>query len=448
MFNFAVFFMRENKQILHLAVPNIISNITVPLLGMADLAMMGHLATKEHLGAIALGTTIFNMIYMVFVFLRMSTSGFSAQSFGGKRQTESILVLGRALLVSVISAFFILVLQVPLESLSFYILESSQSVEEYTRSYFRIRIWAAPATISIFAFSGWFIGMQNARIPMIIAIAINIINILLNFVFVYYFGMASNGVALGTVIAQYSGLTMAFVFLIKKYRNLLPLWRLKPMFEVNALIMFLKVNSDIFLRTIVLITSLSFFTAVSARMGDTVLAVNSILFQYFLLFSYFLDGFAYAAEALAGKYYGAGDMDKLKRIVKKLFIWGFAIALFFTSLYIGGNSWILQLLTDQEEIITRAAPYLFWVACIPLVTFSAFLWDGIYIGVTASGPMRNAMLLSALLVYFPSWYFLFPLMGNHGLWLALMLFMLARSLSLFFMAGRHVFGAHKWTRVN
>ncbi len=431
--------MRAHKQILNLAVPNIISNITVPLLGMADLAMMGHLATKEHLGAIALGTTIFNMIYMVFVFLRMSTSGFAAQSIGGGNPTESILILGRALLVSFSAAFVILILQVPLERLSFYILEASHSVEEYTRSYYRIRIWAAPATIAIFALNGWFIGMQNARIPMTIAIFINLVNILLNFVFVYYLGMDSNGVALGTVISQYAGLIMAMVFLFRRYGALLSLWSWKPMFEVDALFLFLKVNSHIFIRTIVLITSLSFFTAMSARMGDTVLAVNSILFQYFLLYSYFLDGFAYAAEALAGKYYGARQLGKLREIVKQLFVWGLGIALFFTLLYTGGNSWILRLLTGQEEVISRAGPYLFWVACIPLITFPAFLWDGIYIGVTASAPMRNAMFFSAALVYFPAYYLLHPLMGNHGLWLALMLFMLARSLSLSLMARRHIF---------
>lgn len=431
--------MKLDKQILNLAIPNIVSNITVPLLGMADLALMGHLASKEHIGAIALGTTIFNMVYMVFGFLRMGTSGFTAQAYGAREDNLSILTLSRALFVALSAAFLILILQFPIEKLSFWILDASKDVESLSRSYFYIRIWAAPATISIYAFNGWFIGMQNARIPMIIAITINILNILLNFLFVYSFGMSSDGVALGTVIAQYLGFSMAVYFLVKKYSHLLPLWKWKEMLQLKAFKLFLKVNGDIFIRTILLISSLSFFTAVSAQISDTVLAVNSILFQYFLLFSYFIDGFAYAAEALVGKYVGAKQPDVLKKTVKRLFVWGVIIATPFTLAYVFGNDWILRLLTTQQMVIENASPYLFWVGLIPFITFPAFLWDGIFIGATASKPMRNTMILSALLVYLPAYYILSPLMGNHGLWLALMLFMVARGVSLTFFAKANVF---------
>ena len=275
--------MKLDKQILNLAIPNIVSNITVPLLGMADLALMGHLASKEHIGAIALGTTIFNMVYMVFGFLRMGTSGFTAQAYGAREDNLSILTLSRALFVALSAAFLILILQFPIEKLSFWILDASKDVESLSRSYFYIRIWAAPATISIYAFNGWFIGMQNARIPMIIAITINILNILLNFLFVYSFGMSSDGVALGTVIAQYLGFSMAVYFLVKKYSHLLPLWKWKEMLQLKAFKLFLKVNGDIFIRTILLISSLSFFTAVSAQISDTLL----IPF-YFSIFCCFL----------------------------------------------------------------------------------------------------------------------------------------------------------------
>ncbi|MFO8054147.1 MAG: MATE family efflux transporter [Bacteroidales bacterium] len=433
--------MRTDRQILDLALPNIVSNITVPLLGMADLALMGHLASKEHIGAIALGTTIFNMLYMVFVFLRMGTSGFTAQAYGAKQNTESILTLGRGLFVALSAAMLILLMQSPIEHLSFYILEASQHVEELSRSYFAIRVWAAPATISIYVFNGWFIGMQNARIPMMMAITINVVNIGLNIIFVYFLNMSSDGVALGTVIAQYTGLAMALFFLFRKFSHILPLWSWKPMMQLSAIKRFVKVNSDIFIRTIVLISSLSFFTAISAQAGDTILAVNSILLQYFLLFSYFLDGFAYAAEALAGKYFGAGQRYKLRHVVRRLFLWGFIIAVPFTLLYIFGNSLILKLLTDQTEVVESAAPYLFWVAFIPLITFPAFLWDGIYIGVTASRPMRNTMIIASLLVYLPVFYSLRPLIGNHGLWLALLLFMAARGILLGTMAKQKIYNA-------
>ncbi|MFO8088015.1 MAG: MATE family efflux transporter [Bacteroidales bacterium] len=431
--------MQLNRQIVNLAVPNIISNITVPMLGMADLALMGHLASKEHIGAIALGTTIFNMIYMVFGFLRMGTSGFTAQAFGAQNKSDSILTLSRALFVAVIAAFLILVLQYPIERFSFWVLDASPKVEELTRSYFYIRIWAAPATISIYAFNGWFIGMQNARIPMMIAIFINALNIILNFIFVYYFQMSSNGVALGTVIAQYSGLLIAVFFLMKKYSAFLGFWKWKAMMQLQALKLFLKVNGDIFIRTLLLISSLSFFTAISAQISDTVLAVNSILFQYFLLFSYFIDGFAYAAEALVGKYTGARQSAMLKKLVRRLFLWGMAMATPFTVVYIFGNDWILRLLTDQQQVIDNASPYLFWVAFIPFVTFPAFLWDGIFIGATASKPMRNTMVVAVILIYLPAWFLLSPSLGNHGLWLALLLFMAARGISLSLFAPHYIF---------
>lgn len=435
--------MKLDKQILNLAVPNIISNITVPMLGMADLALMGHLASKEHIGAIALGTTIFNMIYMVFGFLRMGTSGFTAQAFGAQKKSDSILTLFRALFVAVAAALLILILQYPIERFSFWLLDASPKVEELTRSYFYIRIWAAPATISIYAFNGWFIGMQNARIPMMIAIIINALNIIMNFIFVYYFNMSSDGVALGTVIAQYAGLLMAVFFLIKKYSALLGLWKWKAMIQIEALKLFLKVNGDIFVRTLLLISSLSFFTAMSAQISDTVLAVNSILFQYFLLFSYFIDGFAYAAEALVGKFTGARQSVMLKKTVRRLFLWGLAMAASFTAVYIFGNDWILRLLTDQQQVIDNASPYLFWVALIPFVSFPAFLWDGIFIGATASKPMRNTMILAVLLVYLPAWFFLSPSLGNHGLWMALLLFMAARGITLTFFAPRNVFSMNR-----
>lgn len=213
--------------------------------------------------------------------------------------------------------------------------------------------------------------------------------------------------------------------------------------QLSAFRLFLRVNGDIFIRTILLISSLSFFTAISAEISDTVLAVNSILFQYFLLFSYFIDGFAYAAEALVGKFTGARELQQLKKTIRQLFFWGLGLSIPFTAAYLFGDNLILRILKDKQEVIQNAQPYLFWVALIPLITFPAFLWDGIFIGATASRPMRNTMIVASLLVYLPAYYLLSPSMGNHGLWLALMLFMIARGISLTVFAPANIYKVSK-----
>ncbi|HEY9114666.1 MAG TPA: MATE family efflux transporter [Bacteroidales bacterium] len=423
-----------NRQILHLSIPNIITNITVPLLGLVDMAMMGHLGDPVYIGAVALGVTIFNVIYSSFAFLRMGTSGFTAQAFGANSKIDISLILYRSLLVGFLLALLLILLQYPIQWAAFHLLDGSEEVKLLAKEYFFIRIFAAPATLGLYALYGWYLGLQNARIPMVIAITVNIVNIGLNFFFIYYLKMNSNGVALSSVFAQYTGLLLALFFLLKKYRDFLQPIKMAIVLKTQELKRFFRVNSDIFIRTLLLILVLAFFTSRSARMGDDILAVNSLLFQFFFIFSYFADGFAFAGEALTGKVKGAGDMGSLRETVKYLFYWGWGASLLFMLAFIVGIQPLMHLMTDNQELIHLSYDYRFWIFLLPLTSGAAFIWDGIYIGVTASKAMRNTMIVASLVVFLPAYFLTYQSMGNHSLWLALNLFMLSRGLLMWGMA--------------
>jgi MATE family, multidrug efflux pump len=434
-----------NKRILDLAVPNIISNISIPLLGIVDMALMGHLESDAYIGAIALGSLIFNFIYWSLGFLRMGTSGFTAQARGKRDLQETILVFSRAAFIALVMSVLLLLLQIPIEKLSFLVLKGETRVEELALTYFRIRIWAAPAVLGQFALLGFFLGMQNARLPMIVLVSTNVINIICNYTFVMKLGMDSDGVALGTVIAQYSGLLIASFFFRKYFGRLFKYWSLQGTIQWDKLKHFLLVNSDIFIRTMCLVVVFSIFTARSANVDmhnegeNTILAVNSILMQFFMFFSFLIDGFAHASEALTGKFIGARDRSSLERSIRLLFLWGGGISLLFTLIYLLGGDAIFKMLTNNPEVIANAKPYFFWVVMVPMVSFTAFLWDGIFIGATAGPEMRNAMLISTLLIFFPAYFLAGKYLGNHGLWLAFMLFMIARGISMQLMAKKAVY---------
>ncbi len=414
-----------NKRVLNLAVPNIISNLSVPLLGLADLALMGHLGSLQDLGAIALGGMIFNFIYWLFGFLRMGTTGFTAQSLGKRDLKQVVMHLSKAMLAAIVSASLLLLLQTPIARLSFLVVDGSAEVEALTNVYFSIRIWAAPATISLYALTGWFIGMQNTRIPMIITIVVNILNIGFNFLFIIVFDMRSDGVALGTVLAQYCGLFLALFFLFRYYGKLKKHFTTKGILQLRE---FFKVNGNLFIRTLLLIVALSFFTITSAEQSDTILAVNTLLLQFFTIFSYFLDGFAYSAEALTGKLLGSSDYKRLKQMIRIIFSWAAGLSIAFSLIYLAGHGLLLRALTNKADVIAAASPYLPWIILVPLVTFPAFIWDGVYIGATASKQMRNVMIIATLGFFFPVYYLSHNMIGNHGLWLAFILMMGVRSI--------------------
>ena len=439
-----------NKRILGLALPNIITNITVPLLGMVDMAIVGHLSST-HIGAITIGTSIFNLIYWNFGFLRMGTSGFTAQAFGAHRWDEAVKILIRACAIALAIALLLIVLQWPVSRLALVIFEGGQEVLRLALVYFFIRIWAAPATLGLYAIKGWFIGMQDSRTPMWIAIFLNCVNIATSLLFVLVLHWDIAGVALGTVIANYSGLALALFFLRRKFHRDQHLSILTSQFSIlnsqfsilkdalrwKEMRRFFKVNGDIFLRTVCLSAVFTFITAASGRIGDQVLAIDALLLQFFTLFSYIMDGFAYAGESLVGRYIGARQLRNLRSAVRLLLLWGLVLTAVFTLLYALFSQQFLHLFTSDQTLIAAAGDYLFWVLVTPLCGFAAFLFDGIFIGATASRTMRNAMFIATaafFLLYFglktavnEQWT-LTTHTWNNILWLSFMVYLTLRGL--------------------
>ncbi len=417
-----------HSDIMRLAIPNVLTNLTVPLLGMVDMHLMGYQNSELFMGAVALGSVIFNIVYWGFAFLRMSTSGMAAQAFGRDKTVDMAMVLFRGMAIVFIGVCVLLVTQSGILKLSLSLLDGSSEVKHLASQYFYIRIWSAPAAIALMVINGWFLGMQNAWYPMLIAVVINGVNILTSFFLVKYMGMKVEGVALGSVVAEYVGLVLAGLLFLKKYANVLTFFSLKELFRWHALTEFLNVSGDIFVRTMCVIVVFTFFTSQSAGTSNVILAANSALLQFLFLFAYFLDGFAYAAEALVGKYVGGRNVSMLSRTVKALFLWGVSMAFLFTMMFWIGGDWLLKVFTNQQDVIAEGRRYLSWLIILPLTGFASFIWDGIYIGATASKLMRNTMLL-ATLFFFLLFFSLRDQLGNHALWLAMNVFMLARGLS-------------------
>ncbi len=416
-----------SQRILHIAIPSIISNITVPLLGLIDVTIVGHLGSASYIGAIAVGGMLFNMIYWIFGFLRMGTSGLTAQAYGAHDLKEVTRILLRSTGISLMLALALLILQYPIRLIAFELIDTSAEVQQLATLYFHICIWGAPATLGLYSFSGWFIGMQNSRFPMFIAITQNIVNIVASLLFVFVFGMKVEGVALGTLIAQYAGLFMAYLLWLRYYRPLRKYISRKQLFTHDAMKRLFQVNRDIFLRTLCLVTVTVFFTSTGAAFGDVVLAVNTLLMQLFTLFSYIMDGFAYAGEALTGKYIGAGNRQELQRTIRHLFGWGIALSLAFTLLYGIGGKEFLGLLTNEQSVISASGDYFYWVLAIPLAGFAAFLLDGICIGATSTHIMLKAMVVASG-SFFLIYYSLHNVLHNHALWLGFIVYLALRGI--------------------
>ncbi|MDI9539201.1 MATE family efflux transporter [Xiashengella succiniciproducens] len=419
-----------NKEILRLAIPNVLTNITIPLLGMVDVYLMGHLESIHYLGGVALGSALFNFLYWAFAFLRMSISGLAAQSYGRVDNEEMAIVMQRGALIAAAGSLLLITFQMPLADLGLSILEGSPEVKDQARRYFAIRIWDAPASIMLFVFYGWYLGMQNSVYPMVIALTVNIVNIILSFVLVRLFGMDVDGVALGSVLAQYVGLILALILFFKKYRWIIPYFTRKLSILLTNMSNFLSVSTNIFIRTLFVILVFTFFTSKSAGIGDITLAANSVLLQYMLLFSYFLDGYGYAAEALIGKLFGARNRQKLSYSVHMLLRWGLGFAIVFSAAYLILGETLLSLFTRQTEIIETGKQYLLWVVMMPLVSFLTYIFDGVFIGIGGSVQMRRSVVIAAVFFFFLPFYILFPYLGNHAMWLSMFLFMVVRSLYL------------------
>ena len=425
---------RTDRQILHIALPSIVSNITVPLLGLIDVSIVGHLGAASYIGAIAVGGMLFNMIYWLFGFLRMGTGGLTAQAYGRHDLQEVTRILLRSLSISLLLALALLLLQYPIRNIAFMCMDTSEEVRQLATLYFHICIWGAPATLGLYGFTGWYIGMQNSRFPMYIAIVQNVVNIAASLGFVFGLGMKVEGVALGTLIAQYSGLGMAIILWLMYYSRLREHFQWVGCFRSGAMKQFFALNRDIFFRTLCLVAVTVFFTSTGAAHGDVILAVNTLLMQLFTLFSYIMDGFAYAGEALSGLYVGAKNATSLRRMTRALFGWGIGLAALFTLLYGLGGEAFLGLLTDDAQVIEASRTYFYWALAIPAAGFAAFLWDGIFIGATASRQMLYAMVLAAL-TFFGLYYGLRASLGNHALWLAFLSYLAVRGVAQTLMAG-------------
>ena len=413
----------RDKQILKIALPAIVTNITVPLLGLVDTAIVGHMGNATYIGAIAVGSMVFNLVYWVFGFLRMGTSGLTAQARGRRDLQEMRSLLVRSQTVAMTIALLILLLQVPLRDVMLWLIGPTDDVRPLAVTYYHIVVWGAPAMLGLYGLSGWFIGMQNTRLPMVISISQNVVNIVASLALVYGLGMKVEGVALGTVVAQYAGLLMAMAMLVRYYRRYITI----RLCSLKEFIPFLRVNSDIFLRTLCLVAVNLYFTSAGARQGATILAVNALLLQLYLLFSYIMDGFAYAGEALCGRFWGARDNKAFREVVGRLFMWGAGMTVLFTTLYVVGGMPFLRLLTDEETVVQAAREYVWWAWLIPVAGVAAFVWDGIFIGITQTrGMLVSAAVASVVFLAGVVW--LMPVMGNHGLWLSMLLYLAVRGI--------------------
>jgi len=414
-----------NREIFRLAIPNILSNISVPLLSAVDTALMGKLSI-EHLGAVGLGSMIFNFIYWNFGFLRMGTTGITAQEFGKRNDDATRLILLRSLFIALFISAVLMALYVPLCRSSLYLMNVSEAQTPLVTTYFSIRIWAAPATLTLYVFMGWFFGMQNAVFPLIITIIINLLNLVLSYTFVIYFKWDISGVALGTVIAQYTGVVLAFGFLFYKYRYICTSkWNdLKG--TISEWLKVLKVNSFLFVRTVCLTFAFAIFYAESSSAGAIVLATNVVLLQFLNWISYGIDGFAFASESLVGRYYGAKDQGKMKAVINLSFIWGLVLAIFYSLLFFFFDSEIIKIFSDNLKVHEAAAGQKVWMVLLPLMAFSCYIWDGIYIGLTEVKMMMMSMIICLFL------YLLIIYKNAHGqpeiVWLALLFFLFARGI--------------------
>ena len=415
-----------NREILKISIPSIVTNITVPLLGMVDVAIVGHIGNASYIAAIALATMVFNLIYWNFGFLRAGTAGLTAQAFGAEDKEEFLNVLVQGGAIALSAAFLLLLCQYPIALLCKRWIHTSPETIELMLTYFYIRIWAAPACICLYVIKGWFIGMQNASSPMWVATVLNIVNIICSLLFVYVFDAGIAGVALGTVVAQYSGLLLAVIIWVRRYGHFWHDIRWRAALQWRKMVRFFKVNADIFLRSLCLIAVFTFIPYISANMGEEILAANTLLMQLFTLTSYVMDGFAYAGESLVGKYVGARDPKRLRLTVRYLIYWGVALAVFFTLLFIVGGEWILRILASDETVIQTALCFMFWTYLLPITGFGAVIYDGIFIGATASAAMRNVMFI-ATFVFFVLYYSLAARWGNNALWFAFIIFLIFRS---------------------
>ena len=400
-----------DREILRLALPSILANITVPLVGMVDLAVAGHLGSLGEaatlIGGVSVGTMLFDLLYWNFGFLRVGTGGLTAQAYGREDWQGTRVILFRGVVLALLIAALILVLQWPFVHLALYVTHGSDAVRELALRYFFIRIWAAPATLSLMSIKGWFIGMQDTVSSMATDLVVNVVNIVASVILGRWIGFA--GIAWGTVIAQFTGLAFAGVLIARR----MPPGKggIRQAVSGADLGAFLTMNGNLFVRSLCMVAIYVGFTMISARYGDLVLAVGAILMKLLLLFSFFTDGFAYAAEALVGKFIGRRDIPAVKMTVRHVFIWSMGVGMFFVLVYLFGSDPAFRVLTSDAQVVHAARPFYFWLLLMPPIGCAAFTWDGVFVGATASRSLRNS-LVWALLAFFGLWFFGYAVRGG------------------------------------
>ncbi|MCY4282936.1 MAG: MATE family efflux transporter [Gammaproteobacteria bacterium] len=421
--------LTQHNRLLRLAGPLILSNLTVAMQGMVDTAVVGHLDTPAYIGAVAVANVIFSFLYWGMGFLRMSTVGIVAQLMGADNPERLRAALLHSCFLGAVIALTILLLQSPVVRLGLNLLGGSAAVRGHAQVYFYWAVWAAPAVLLNMTCVGWLLGLHNARATLYIALLIGALNMLLDVVFVFGLQLDVRGVALASVVAQYCGCTLAVYFIVGELRRRPGSWSKSVILNRKDFTGLLALNQNIFIRTLCLIFALAFFTRQGAQQGELVLAANAVLINFMLLVALGLDGFANAAEALVGKAIGAGDQAQLQKSVHATMLWGGAVALLYSLLFVVAGNGLVNLMTSLEPVRETAYRYLPWMMVAPLISVWCFLLDGIFIGATRGRELRNAMLFSTFIVYLPCWYLLQDF-GNHGLWSALMAFFIARTLSL------------------
>lgn len=427
-----------NRSVLKLAVPSILANITVPLVGMVDLAIAGRLGDASVIGAVAIATMLFDLLYWNMAFLRLGTGGLIAQAFGRGDNKEISRVFVQGISTAALLALFVLAIQYLFVKAAFLFIECTPQVQNLATEYFFIRIWAAPATISLYVFKGFFIGMQNTVIPMAVELTINVTNILASIYFALYTPMGFAGIAAGTVVAQYSGMALSIFFLFSRYRYLFADVKILACIKLGEMKSFFVLNADLLVRSLCFLFVYVGFTSLSAKYGDVALAVCSIMMKLMMLFSYFVDGFAYAAEALTGRFIGAKDATSLNRAIKIIFVWSGIIGVVSTFVYLFAADDMILLMTKDTNVIEASGEYIGWMLVMPIISCLAFTWDGVYIGATASKAIRNSMLW-AVVGFFAVYYALSHSLGLHALWGAYIIHLLARSAYLTIRAKEDVF---------
>lgn len=416
-----------NKTILAIAVPAIVSNITTPLLGLADTAIAGHIGEPVYLGAIAVGSTIFNTLYWLFGFLRMGTAGLTARAFGADNRLEMSATLRRGLLIAIAFGLLLVALSPVVGPLAVRYIDPGADTGRLALQYFSIVIFSAPASLATFVMNGWLLGMQDTRTPMVVALTTNVLNIALSATLVFAVGLKIEGVAYGTLTAQWVGVILCAVLTLRRYRP--QAVKLHEILRTDKLAQVFRINADIFLRTLCLVAVTTWFTRAGASQGVDVLGANALLMQMFMFFSYFTDGFAFAGEALAGRFSGAGDASGLMAAVKRLMRWGLWIGLGFTAVYFLCGELILRLLTDDDGVVVCAREYLPWAVSIPLCSAATFIYDGIFVGLTRTRSMLWS-LVAAMLAFFAIYFALYHTLGNHALWLAFVIYLIVRAVVL------------------